>query len=226
MNAAIYCRVSTDKQELEQQIAACSRFAESKGLQIKALYSEIGSGKSFAREEFQKMLQSARAGELEGVVVFRFDRLGRNAREVVMLFDELEAREIKIFSVCEGLDTSTPIGKAMRDIICILAQLERENISEATRHRLQALKNLGKKLGRREREFDVQRATELRTSGQSWRKIAVSLKVPLTTLRRRLGQRAEKAEDEKGLNTHTGDPVCAEVGVCGTGGGQPNGQEQ
>ena len=147
MKVAIYCRVSTDNQELEQQIESCIKFCEYKNFEYE-LFSEIGSGKNFKREKFLEMLERLRRLEFQGIVVFRFDRLGRNAREVVTLFEEFEGKGIQVFSLNENLDTSTPIGKAMRHIIMVLAQLERENISEATKQRLQALKNMGKKLGR------------------------------------------------------------------------------
>ena len=147
MKVAIYCRVSTDQQELEQQIESCKKFCDYKNFEYE-LFDEIGSGKNFKREKFLNMLDRLRRLEFEGIVVFRFDRLGRNAREVVTLFEEFESKGIQVFSLNENLDTSTPIGKAMRHIIMVLAQLERENISEATKQRLQALKNMGKKLGR------------------------------------------------------------------------------
>lgn len=148
MKVAVYARVSTEKQELEQQVAACQRFCQYKQFEVGRIFSEVGSGKSFKREQLQAMLGDLRAGLYQGVVCFRFDRLGRNAREVAMFFDEMEAKGILIFSINENLDVSTPIGRAMRDIILRLAQLERENIGEATRQRLQALKNLGKSVGR------------------------------------------------------------------------------
>lgn len=147
MKVAIYCRVSTDKQELEQQIESCRKFCEYKNFEYE-VFSEIGSGKNFKRDKFLNMLERLRKLEFGGVIVFRFDRLGRNAREVVTLFEEFETKGIEVISLNENLDTSTPIGKAMRHIIMVLAQLERENISEATKQRLQALKNMGKKLGR------------------------------------------------------------------------------
>lgn len=147
MRVAIYCRVSTSGQELDQQISACSRFCEYKGFDFE-IFKDVGSGKNMKRQEFQDMLDKLRHREFEGVVVFRFDRLGRNSREVVTLFEELENKGIKIFSINENLDTSSPIGRAMREIIMVLAQLERENIAEATRQRLDALRNLGKPLGR------------------------------------------------------------------------------
>ena len=144
---AIYCRVSTDKQELDQQIDSCKKFCDYKGMTYD-IFTDIGSGKNMDRKGFQDMLSKARVKEYEAVVVFRFDRLGRNAREVVTLFEEFENKGIQIYSLNENIDTTNPIGRAVRDIIIRLAQLERENISEATKQRLQALKNLGKKLGR------------------------------------------------------------------------------
>lgn len=147
MKVAIYCRVSTEGQELEQQVDACRRFCEYKGFQFQ-IFSDIGSGKNMDRHNFQLMIKSLRLKEFDGLVVFRFDRIGRNAREVVTLFEEFESKGIQVFSLNENIDTTTPSGKAVRDIIIRLAQLERENISVATKQRLQALKNLGKSIGR------------------------------------------------------------------------------
>jgi len=149
MKIVIYNRVSTDKQELKQQIEACKKFCEFKGFEIKDIYSDIGSGKDFfKRPNFFEMLNKLRQYEYQGIVVFRFDRLGRNTIECIKFFEEMENKGIKVFSINENIDTSTAIGRAMRDFIIRLAQLERESISEATKQRLQALKNQGKKLGR------------------------------------------------------------------------------
>jgi len=147
LSVAIYCRVSTDQQELAQQIESCKKFCEYKQFNY-TLFSDIGSGKNMLRLNFLNMLNRIRQREFDGVVVFRFDRLGRNAREVCTLFEEFENKGIQVFSLNENIDTSSPVGRAIRDIIVRLAQLERENISEATKQRLQALKSLGKRLGR------------------------------------------------------------------------------
>jgi DNA invertase Pin-like site-specific DNA recombinase len=147
MKTAIYTRVSTETQEMQQQIDACIKFCEYKGFEY-TIFKDVGSGKNFKRKEFLDMLNRLRIKEFEGLVVFRFDRIGRNSREVVTLFEEFEGKGIQVFSLSENIDTTTPAGKAVRDIIIRLAQLERENISEATKQRLQALKNMGKRLGR------------------------------------------------------------------------------
>lgn len=149
MKVVIYVRVSSEGQELDQQIQACKRFCEYKEFEIGRIYKDIGSGKDyFKRPEYNEMLKDLRAMKYQGVVVFRFDRLGRKAVEAVKFFEEMENKGIEIYSLNENLDTSTAIGRAVRDIIVRLAQLERESIAEATKQRLQALKNMGKKLGR------------------------------------------------------------------------------
>lgn len=146
---AIYCRVSTDGQTLEQQITACKKYCEFKNLFVKDVIEEKGSGKDLLkRPKFQELWNKLRKHEFDGVVVFRIDRLGRNVRDMVLFFDEMVNKGLEIHSVNESLDMSTPIGKAIVNIIIVMAQLEREQISLATRQRLQALKNQGKKLGR------------------------------------------------------------------------------
>jgi DNA invertase Pin-like site-specific DNA recombinase len=148
MRICLYCRVSSDKQELDQQIVACKRFCDYRGFEVAAVYSETVSGAKAKRPQYLQMLKDLRAYKYDGVVVFRLDRLGRNARELALLVDELENKGIKVFSVNESFDTSTAIGRAMRELIYIFAQLEREQIAEATRQRLSAIKAQGKKLGR------------------------------------------------------------------------------
>lgn len=149
MKVAIYARVSTDNQELEQQVAACRRFCEYKEFEVVAEFTEkvSGSGK-VPRPQYARMVKGLRDHEFDAVVVFRIDRLGRNSRELILLLDEMRAKGIRIFSINENLDDSTAVGRAMIDFICILANLEREQIREATQHRLDALKALGKHLGR------------------------------------------------------------------------------
>ncbi|MCI2425829.1 recombinase family protein [Candidatus Acetothermia bacterium] len=173
MRICLYCRVSSDKQELDQQIAACKRFCDYRGFEVAAVYSEIVSGAKAKRPQYLQMIKDLRAYKYDGVVVFRLDRLGRNARELALLVDELENKGIKVFSVNESFDTSTAIGRAMRELIYIFAQLEREQIGEATKQRLAAVKAQGKKLGRKPASaYQVKRVRELRAKGQSLRQIA------------------------------------------------------
>jgi len=175
--AAVYVRVSTNQQEVEQQIAACKNFCQYRQLEVGQIYQDVMSGTRADRPAYQAMLKDLREGKHNAVVVFRLDRLGRNSRELILLVDELERRGIHIFSLNENLDTSTPVGKAVRDILLILAELERSQIAEATKQRLTALKKLGKKLGRKEIPVDQAKLQELVVQGASVRQIAKALHI-------------------------------------------------
>lgn len=146
---ALYARVSTKSQDLESQLLACRKYCEYRGYEVGTEFTErvSGSGK-VPRPEYSKMLKALRNREYDGVVVFRLDRLGRNARELSLLLEEFEHKGLGVYSVTESYDTSTAIGRAMREMVFIFAQLEREQISEATTARLAAIKAAGKKLGR------------------------------------------------------------------------------
>ena len=110
MKVAIYSRVSTDQQQLVQQIHSCKKFCDYKGFDVNQVYTDIGSGKDFfKRPGFRQLLRDLRAMKYQGVVTFRFDRLGRNARECTIFFEEMENKGIAIFSLNENLDTTTPI---------------------------------------------------------------------------------------------------------------------
>lgn len=182
MRVALYCRVSTTKQELEQQIAACQRFCDYKKFEVAEIYSEkISSTKH--RPEYLRLIQELRNMKYEGVVVFRLDRLGRTSRELALIIDELESKGIKVLSINESFDTSTAIGRAMREFIYILAQLEREQIGEATKQRLAAVKATGKRLGQKPcSDFQVNKVRELASTGLSSRKIAAQMQISHVTV--------------------------------------------
>lgn len=183
MKAAIYARVSTGKQELDHQIAACRRLCEYKEYEIAAVYSEIGSGAKSTRPEYLKCLEALRRYDYDAVVVFRLDRLGRNARELSLVIDELESKGIKVISVNESFDTSTALGRAMREIVGVLAALEREQISEATTQRLAALKAAGKRLGQKPcSDFQVNKARELFAAGTGIRAISRQMHIAASTV--------------------------------------------
>jgi site-specific DNA recombinase len=182
LKVAVYARVSTTQQELEAQIAACKRFCDYKQHEIVEVYAEkISSVKS--RPEFERLSKDLRVGIYDAVVSFRLDRLGRRARDLSLFIDEIENKGIKVLSVTENFDTSTAIGRAMREIIFIMAQLERENISEATKYRLAAIKASGKRLGQKpSSDFQVQKVKELASSGLSCRKIAKQMNISHVTV--------------------------------------------
>lgn len=147
MKVAIYVRVSTESQDFNQQIDACTKFCEIKGWNDYEIFKEVESTRK-ERPVLVHCLRELRNNNYNTLVVFRLDRAWRSSRQFIMDFDNLCNRGINVISVMEGLDPTTPLGKAMMTILVTLAELERENISLATKQRLEALKNMGKKLGR------------------------------------------------------------------------------
>lgn len=183
MKVAIYARVSTPGQELEHQIEACRKLAEAKDLDVLEVYQDIGSGAKFTRPNFQRLLEMLRGRYYDGVVAFRLDRLGRQAGQLALLLEELESRGIRIFTVYDNWDTGTPIGRAMRAVAVAFAELEKEQISEATKQRLESLKASGKKLGRKPvSDYKIRRVLDLLNLGYSYREIKVEVKVSVGTI--------------------------------------------
>jgi len=146
MKVAIYVRVSTDTQDYTQQIESCKKYCELKGWNYEIFSEQQSSIKE--RPVFKGVIRDSLAGRFNVIVVFRLDRAWRSSRQFIIDFDSLCSRGVSVVSVLEGLDPTTPLGKAMMTILVALAELERTNISIATKQRLQALKNLGVKLGR------------------------------------------------------------------------------
>lgn len=149
MKSLIYARVSTDTQELSQQLLACREYAQRKSLEVVHEFTDVGSGKDFLkRAGFDALLSSLRKGEAQCVIVFRIDRLGRHLQEMLQFFQEMENRGVVVYSLNENVDRETANGRLMLNIILSFAQYEREAISEATKERLAAMKAAGATLGR------------------------------------------------------------------------------
>lgn len=136
-----YARVSTKDQNFDLQISAL----EKAGCEI--IYKEKRSAVK-DRPELERMMEYLRSGDI--VVVWKLDRLARSLQHILFLIEELKRRNIRIISLSEGVDTDTPTGKFFLSITGAFAELERNLIVERTQAGLQAARERGVKLGRRE----------------------------------------------------------------------------
>lgn len=143
-----YERVSTSGQDLENQRVALTKYAEAKGLSLRRVFGDVCGFPYRNRPQWEAMCKELRAGKAEGLLVFRLDRLGRNAREASFFIEQLRNEGIALVSVHESFDTGTAIGRAMLEIVLVLNQLEREGISEAAKQRVAAARLAGKRIGR------------------------------------------------------------------------------
>ena len=101
------------------------------------------TGANSKRPGLQRLLEDVSAGLLDAVVVHRFDRFSRSQRDFLNLLHLLESNDVAFVSVCETLDTGTPIGRCILSIITAFAQLERETIAARTRTKVLASRRRG-----------------------------------------------------------------------------------
>nr|WP_255456571.1 recombinase family protein [Pedobacter sp.]QJS06226.1 resolvase [Pedobacter sp.] len=134
-----YTRVSKQTQNTQLQEDAI------KGYNCDQIYYEKESAVKF-RPEWESLYSKLRNGDT--VVIWKIDRLGRTAWEMIKLMEELNENNIRFISITEGIDTATPMGKIWFQLNSILAQNERAVLIERTKAGLKAAKAQGKVGGR------------------------------------------------------------------------------
>jgi DNA invertase Pin-like site-specific DNA recombinase len=190
MRIALYARVSTDDQHPEAQLGPLREYAARRGAQA-VEYVDLGvSGRKDRRAALDAILAATRRREIEAVVVVRLDRLARSLPHLARLGEELSALGVELVSLTEGIDTSTPTGRALYGMCGVFAQLEVDLLRERTVAGLRAAVRRGKRLGRPEALDAAQqeRARRLAAHGHSERAIAEQLGTSRGTIRRVLGQ--------------------------------------
>lgn len=130
---AIYARQSVEKADslsIQGQIDLCRQKA-GKEVQI---YPDKGySGKNTNRPAFQRMMEDVERGQIQKIIVYRLDRFSRSIADFGRLWEILKQHDVEFVSINETFDTSTPMGRAMLNIIMVFAQLERETTAERVR---------------------------------------------------------------------------------------------
>jgi DNA invertase Pin-like site-specific DNA recombinase len=175
-----YARVSTDDQSPALQLAALRKAGS------KTVFKDDGvSGTTTERPALHRCLKKLEHDDT--LIVWKLDRLGRSLRDLITMLDELKRRKVKFRSLTEHIDTETPTGRAMWQMIGLLAELERSLISERTRAGVKAAKRRGVKFGRKRKLTPQQldHARELIDKGDhDHQGIADLFKVSRTTLYR------------------------------------------
>lgn len=127
---AIYTRQSIERKDsisIETQIELCRCQCDPDAI----VYQDAGfSGKNTNRPEFTRLMRDVREGKIKRVFCYRLDRISRSIVDFGLIWQTLEQHDAEFCSVTEQFDTSTPMGRAMVNIIIVFAQLERETIAE------------------------------------------------------------------------------------------------
>jgi DNA invertase Pin-like site-specific DNA recombinase len=134
------------------------------------------------------MLKAATRREFDLVAAWSVDRLGRSLQDLIGLLGELHALRVDLFLHQQGLDTSTPAGKAMFQMMGVFAEFERAMIRERVQAGLQRARAQGKRLGRpRVAEHLEERIRTLRAGGMGIRKVAREVGVGVSVVQRVVG---------------------------------------
>ena len=188
IRAALYARVSTTGhgQDVGLQLDELRQVAAQRGWTATDYVDEGVSGSKDRRPALDRMMADARAGKLDVVAVWRFDRFARNTGHLLAAMDEFRALGVSFVSLREQIDTSTPMGKAMFTIVSAISELERDLIRERVVAGVQRAKASGKHCGRPKVAMDLRPALALIREGRGLKDVAAILKVSRATLRRRL----------------------------------------
>ena len=149
--AAIYLRVSTTDQHTSNQETELRQAAERAGWQVVQVYRDHGISGAKGRDKrpaFNALCRAAARREFDMVMAWSVDRLGRSLQDLVGFLSELHALKIDLYLQQQGLDTTTPAGKAMFQMMGVFAEFERSMIQERVRAGLKRAKAEGKTLGR------------------------------------------------------------------------------
>ncbi|BCH33011.1 resolvase [Mesorhizobium sp. L-8-10] len=186
--AAIYIRVSTDEQTTANQERQLLEIARHSGWDVVQIYRDQGVSGAKGRDKrpaFDALCSDITRRRFDIVMVWSVDRLGRSLQDLVTFLSELHALRIDLFLHQQGIDTTTPAGKAMFQVMAVFAEFERAMIRDRVKAGLARARAEGKKLGRPKLSPGTEaviRAALVR--GESLRKAAKSCNASIGTVHR------------------------------------------
>jgi DNA invertase Pin-like site-specific DNA recombinase len=149
MKVALYLRVSTKDQTNLNQELKLKEYCQREKHEIFNIYKDNGiSGTKKSRPALDKMLQDMRQKKFEGVITWKYDRLGRSVLHCLQVLEEMKNKGVRFIATSQSIDTSTPMGKYFVTNLLALAEMERELIRERINSGLDRARAEGKRLGR------------------------------------------------------------------------------
>jgi DNA invertase Pin-like site-specific DNA recombinase len=207
----LYLRVSTQDQATANQERELRQVAKRAGWDIVHVYKDHGISGARGKDKrpaFNALHKAAARREFDVVMAWSVDRLGRSLQDLVAFLAELHAAGVDLFLHQQGLDTTTPAGKAMFQMLGVFAEFERAIIQERVRAGLRRAVSEGKKLGRPRIDPDLEKkviaALKARsTTGESVRSLARKFHIDPSTVQR-IARPLSGAESAYGSREHGG----------------------
>jgi len=185
---AIYARVSTGEQTPGNQIQELRTVAERMDWQVAVEYVDHGISGAKDRDRrpaYDRLYKAILRREIELVMAWSVDRLGRSLQQLVALLSDLHTKNVDLYLHQQGIDTTTPAGKAMFQMCGVFSEFERAMIRERVKAGLERARSQGKKLGRpRTPEIVENKIRTARQKGKGIKKIARELSIGVSTVQR------------------------------------------
>ncbi len=198
----IYARVSTrNGQTTENQLRELQSVAERNDWEVVKVYTDDGVSGAKGRDQrpgLDDLLKGVARKEFDVVAAWSVDRLGRSLQDLIATLNELKAKSVDLYLHKQGLDTSTPAGRAMFQMLGVFAEFEREIIAERIHAGLARARERGTKSGKpigRPRTSRARRraVVQAREAGRSIRQIAGELRMSTATVQQVLREDAAQA---------------------------------
>lgn len=185
---AIYARVSTGEQTPDNQLRELRAVAVRMGWQVVEEFVDHGISGMKGRDRrpaYDRLYRAILRRELDLLMAWSVDRLGRSLQQLVALLSDLQAKGVDLYLHQQGIDTTTPAGTAMFQMCGVFAQFERAMIQERVKAGLERARAQGKRLGRPRTPDRVEQAIRAaRQQGKGIKKIATELGVGVSTVQR------------------------------------------
>lgn len=201
--AALYLRVSTDAQTVENQLRVLTEIAERSGWTVLHIFADEGISGSKGRDQrpgFDALLKAIARREIDLVAAWSVDRLGRSLPDLIAFLSDIQARGCDLYLHQQAIDTSTPSGRMLFQMLGVFAEFERSMIASRVRAGQARARARGVRFGRPPLPQDrLERVRKALANGQgSIRTIARNAKVSTATVMRvkRSMQTVEKDPQE------------------------------
>jgi DNA invertase Pin-like site-specific DNA recombinase len=185
---ALYLRVSTDQQTTDNQRMELERVGEQRGWQVVATYEDAGISGAKGRDKrpgFDQMYKDMTRCKFDVIAAWSVDRLGRSLHDLIGFLGELQGAGRDLYLHQQAVDTTTPAGRAMFQMMGVFAEFERAMIVSRVNAGLARAKAKGVRLGRKLTSPRVEeRVRELRATGMGIIKIARTLGIGVSVVQR------------------------------------------
>ena len=187
LRAALYLRVSTGEQTVANQLQELEAVAAQRGWQVVEVYDDAGLSGGTSRQGrpgLDAMLRDAVRGRFDVVACWSVDRLGRSLQDLVTTLGDLQSARVGLYLHRQAVDTTTPSGRAMFQMLGVFAEFERAMIQERVRAGLQRARAEGKRLGRPKASVDAPAIRAAVRDGLSIRQAAERYRTSRSTVHR------------------------------------------